>query len=340
MKRKNQIVTGVTAGLAMILLILDPQTALSGAKEGIELCLYTVIPSLFPFLFLSAIVNRILSGKRVKILHPLQKLCGIPEGAESIFLLGFLGGYPVGAQAIGQAYQNGQLERASARRLLGFCSNAGPAFIFGMVSSLFTTWYPAWAIWIIQILSALITGVLLPGKTQDTCRMDEGSPLSMPQVLEQSIKAMANICGWVVLFRVLIAICSRWFLWLLPQQAQVLFTGILELSNGCVALRAIPSQGKRFVYSACMLSFGGLCVGMQTVSSVKDLGSGMYFPGKLLQGMISFLLADLTQCFLFSGEDRTGISVIPCLCVPGVICMVVFCLRRKKSSRNTEAAVV
>ena len=37
------------AALGMLVLILDSKTALAGAREGIDLCIRTVIPSLFPF---------------------------------------------------------------------------------------------------------------------------------------------------------------------------------------------------------------------------------------------------------------------------------------------------
>ena len=36
----------------MLALILDSRTALAGAVQGVELCLKTLIPFLFPFLFL------------------------------------------------------------------------------------------------------------------------------------------------------------------------------------------------------------------------------------------------------------------------------------------------
>ena len=49
MKSRNQLWTGLTGAAGMLVLILDAKTALAGAKEGIQLCLYTVIPSLFPF---------------------------------------------------------------------------------------------------------------------------------------------------------------------------------------------------------------------------------------------------------------------------------------------------
>lgn len=106
-----------------------------------------------------------------------------------------------------------------------------------------------------------------------------------------------------MIFRVLITFLRRWFLWLLPPGVQTALVGLLELSNGCVCLNDLSSAGLRFVLCAVFLSFGGLCVAMQTVSVTKTLGTGMYFPGKILQSVLSFLLAVITQYLLFNSNE-------------------------------------
>lgn len=133
---------------------------------------------------------------------------------------------------------------------------------------------------------------------------------------------MANVCGWVVIFRVILAFCERWFLWLLPQPLQIGFVGLLELSNGCYSLRLLMSEPLRFVMCVCFLSFGGLCVAMQTTSVTKELGTGLYFPGKLLQGCFSLALAAAVQYFLFPGTALSN-AILPVIllliiCVTGI----------------------
>ena len=49
----------------MMMLILDSQTAMHGAAEGIVLCINSVVPSLFPFFVLSILLtNRVLNSHR------------------------------------------------------------------------------------------------------------------------------------------------------------------------------------------------------------------------------------------------------------------------------------
>lgn len=291
MKNKKQIFISILLAVSLAVLILDSQTSLQGAREGISLCVLVVIPSLFPFLFLSAMLPSRLLGTRIRSIGGLCRLCGIPDGAESLLLLSFLGGYPVGAKMVYDAYRQGCISKPAACRMLGFCNNAGPAFLFGMIGGLFTDKKIVWGLWLIHILSAVLVGVLLPGKTRETCILTRKEPLTVPKALENSLKTMGNICGWVIIFRVILTILDRWFLWLFPQEIYAGIFGLFELSNGIACLNEVANDAIRFVLCSGVLAFGGLCVFMQTASVTKELGLGRYFPGKVLHCLFSILLS-------------------------------------------------
>ena len=103
MGRKRKPYTGIWAAAGMLLLILDARTGFQGAAEGIRLCISSVIPSLFPFFVLSMVLTGAIAGSTWRGLRPLGRLCGLPKGAESLLVVGLMGGYPVGAQSIAQA---------------------------------------------------------------------------------------------------------------------------------------------------------------------------------------------------------------------------------------------
>lgn len=273
----------------MLLLILDGKTALLGAREGIQLCLHTVIPSLFPFVVLSALVLNSSTGFSLGDLRPLGILCRIPAGAEALLIPAFLGGYPVGAGAIGSAYRTGQLPKAEAERMLGFCSNCGPAFLFGMGASLFPKPSMAWALWGIHLAGAILAARLLPPGTGVAFHAPRQEQKNISEILSSCLKTMAMICGWVILFRVLVAFLNRWVLWLLSAPAHVIFTGLLELTNGCCELTRIEDVGLRFTVCSCLLSLGGLCIAMQTASVTRGLSLSLYHRGKLIQTLFSLL---------------------------------------------------
>lgn len=314
----------------MLVIILDAKCATESAKEGIDLCLRTVIPSLFPFFVLSAILNSCLLGKTIPFLRPLGRLCRVPNGGESLLLLGYMTGYPVGAQLITQAYRQKSLTASTARRLLGFCNNAGPAFIFGMLSPIFADKHVPWFLWGIHIASGLIVGCVLPSEDNSHCVIKEAPPISTGKALQSALRSIATVCGWVVLFRILLGYFNRWFLWRFPLPVQVIFSGTLELANGCVALNRLTSTGLKFIIASGILALGGLCVGMQTQSVTQDLGTGFYFPGKILQAILSVFISAFVQQFMFKATDAFMVNQSTIyLLIVGIILMICI-LNRKK----------
>ena len=329
---KWYIVAVLSAG--MLALIFDSQTSLNGASEGIDLCIRTVIPSLFPFFLLSTQLTSVVSGLKIPILKPLRKLCKIPNGSESILLIGLLGGYPIGAQCISSAYAAGRLNRSDAQRMLAFCNNAGPAFLFGMVGRLFNSKSVTASLWLIHIASAILTGIVLPKKHSEQSIASIHRITIVRNVMQQSIQAMANVCGWVVIFRIILCLLKRWFLWLLPQEWQVLSFGILELSNGCLELFALSSDPLRYCYAAVFLSLGGLCILMQTISTVNQagLGLGMYIPGKIIQTGFTCILAIPVANMLFPFDSTKMYSVM--LISATIIAILVIFLRHKENNSS------
>lgn len=338
MSRNQRTAVAILAALGMGVLILDAKSALAGAREGVQLCIQTVIPALFPFFVVSILLTGALVGQRIPFLRPVGKFCGLPTGGEALLLVGLLGGYPVGAQVVAQAYRSGRLSRADARRMLGFCSNAGPAFLFGMLLPMFDNKEAVWVLWLLHLLSALLTGALLPGKSQTSVILHGEKQISLPQALERAVGVMGIVSGWVVFFRMLIAVFQRWFLWLLPAAGQTALIGLLELSNGCLELNALPSQGIRFILCSGFLSIGGLCVTMQTASVTQGLGLGMYLPGKAIQTVFSLLLSCICQMLLFPAEQQLYLSWSAVMLL--AVCVLLILVMLKKSSRNFLKAAV
>lgn len=331
---KKRILTAICAGFGMLILIIDSRTAIRGAQNGIELCIYSVIPSLFPFIVLTGILCPVIGGGNSRFLHPLGRLLGIPNGSEGLFLTGILGGYPTGALAIYQAWRTGKLRKEDARRMLAFCSNAGPAFLFGILGSQFPQLRMLWLLWGIHILSALLVGMILPGRNNDEISAASLPAPTLTQAVKGGVVTMGCICGWIVLFRVILAFCDSWFLWALPNRTQTVFYGFLELANGCCALDCIASVGARFVLCSGMLAFGGICVLMQTASVTGKLGLGLYLPGKILQALFSLLLSYLIQLVCLAKADQVEIPPV-ILMIGAIFVIFIAIISRKRKIRGS-----
>lgn len=330
----RRTLTCIAAALTMLILILDAKTALSGAVEGVQLCIQVVIPSLLPLFFLSIFLTDALSSISTGLLTPLGRFCRIPGNTQALLVLGLLGGYPTGAQSVAEAYRAGHLSKEDGKRLLGFCSNAGPAFVFAMGATQFQDPRIPMVLWLIHILSALITGRILPSfNSKITALPPKNSSISPTAAMGKTLRTLGFVCGWVILFRVLLTFMDRWFLWYIPEELRTAIHIFLELANGCAELNRITNEGLRMMLFSAGLGFGGICVLMQTVSVTGSLGLGMYLPGKLIQCVLSLLLTWLWQRMTFSDPVK-NVVIIPLAAVILAVAMV-FLYKSEKRGRNS-----
>lgn len=289
---RKQSFGALVAAAGLLVLIIDSRLALEGAGAGVDLCIRTVIPSLFPFFVLTGVLTKFLQKSDARWIYVLAAALGISPGAAPALIPGFLGGYPVGAKCIGDMYAEKQISKKEAERMLAFCSNAGPSFLFGMVSVFFPNVKMVWFLWLIQISGAALTALAFPRSVdENTLPRKIGWEKERPDVVWSAIRAMGTVCGWIILFRTILTFLNAWLLWLFPAWVRVLVIGILELSNGCCELMQITDVKLRFIICACMLSQGGLCVFLQTMSVTKGLSLKGYFLGKTVQTVFCFLLS-------------------------------------------------
>ena len=304
--------------LILLLLILDTDTAKTSASEGIEMCLKVIVPSLFPFFFVTFYLNAALLGLSVPGFVRIARWVQFPAGGDSLLLLGLIGGYPVGAQLVAEACRKGNLKKDTGRILLGYCNNAGPAFLFGVTGMLFSSLWVTVLLWIIHIFSALLTGRLLPRPQQESMTAVMTQDASIIDTLKKSMHSCANVCGWIIICKIITGYFNKWLSGVVPAPFTILLSGFLELSNGCLMLDAFPSESTRFVISSLFLAFGGFCVMLQTASVTKGLGLGLYIPGKIIQTAVSTLTAAFVSHSLFH-DNTCHLLIYLSICVPIII---------------------
>ena len=274
-------------------LLIVPVCAVQGAELGLKNCARAIIPSLFPFF----VVTNLLTS-----LGYTQQL------GSSCLLLGLIGGYPVGAQTVVNQYQCGTISKQEAQRLLLYCNNSGPAFIFGVVGhGVFQSFRTGLALYLIHVASAILMALAVKIKRTDKRlnKLADISRTSFPKAVTASIRqagiSTIQICIFVIFFSIL---CTyfQYFLsqkWVNPIIIKLLL-GSLELAGGVTMLSTINNQIVRFCLISFLLGFGGLCVTFQTYSILEetDLSAKYYLPAKILQGTLSVLLAVPISRFL------------------------------------------
>lgn len=326
MKVLKTRILSFTCIFAMLCIILENDLVKAAGKDGVSLCLETVIPSLFPFFCLSSPLLSVLLDSKIKVLHFLRQICKIPEGSEGIILIGFLGGYPMGAKAIGDAYQCGAISKYNSERMLAFCSNCGPAFLFGIVAGLFPSPYYVSVLWIIHMLSAMSVAYIFPD-LETTAKIQHIQKPENKGILG-AITAMLSVCAYVILFRILLEVLKNRVFIFWPEIVGTIISGMIELTNGILSLHIIESLSFRFLLATIFVNFGGICVVMQTASVIGTLKIRSYLVGKVIQSAFSIAFSVVFLILMRLPLRRIELSLSAFVIFTGLICFLIY---RKKA---------
>lgn len=304
--------------LGMLLLMLHSGQAREAAVQGIKLSMEVVVPSLFPFFVLS----RRLTKSGILRLRRGNRLChrlfGVRVAGMGALLMGFCGGYPLGVDTVCQLCKNGQLSKNEAQRLIAFANNTGPAFFFGMVGAvLFQDVSICAILYLIHILSAVLTGLLLKSDGQDLnispAKIQHSAYETLPESIKQAFFSVCQLCGYVVFFSAVLG--------MLPKIGNNIFKAILcaiiDLPNGIAAIAHIGNPVLRFFLCAGAIGWGGFCVHMQAAGLWQQAGLEPrgYYWGKLCHSLLSCALAFPAARLLFGGAIPIWPGFLPVFAV-------------------------
>lgn len=121
----------------LVLMLLFPQTAASGAMNGLTLWSQTLLPVLLPFLILSGLLITLKMTRPLNLLlSPLLcRIFPVSRAACYPLVLGLLCGMPLGAKTTADLYRSGEISESDARFLLGFSNQASLMFIISYVTA-------------------------------------------------------------------------------------------------------------------------------------------------------------------------------------------------------------
>lgn len=279
------------------LMLIYPQVAADGVKKGISLCLETVIPALFPFMFAVTLIYDIgIFNIFIQCADGLMyRLFRLPGVALPIMLMSFLGGFPVGAILIEKAFEDGELTSARAQRMLMFCVNPGPAFTVSVIGVGIIGSAKAGAVIYISVtLSSLIVAFLsrfidtepvsLNVKRKNSALLCNASVLS--GVIGKATKSMANICVSILVFSCIDSLTEILF----SSEGLSIYFGMLsEVTNGVIT----ASEHFSLPVVAAVVSFSGLCVHFQVLPVILKLKLKyrLFFAIRVLTAALSCMLS-------------------------------------------------
>lgn len=301
----------------LILMLVFPQTAFQGAKNGLLLWSQTLLPILLPFMIFSGVlvslgltepINRILAPFFCRI-FPISKQACYP------LVLGLFCGMPLGAKTTADLFRCGKINAGDAMFLLGFSNQASMGFLVSYVMAReLSVSSKAFLFLSLLYVSALIVSLSFRGlfhaadtspkkgfyKQHFPFRATEGSAggvspqadffQTLDTVITDSFQTITRIGGYIILFSMLSAFVIRLPF---PDPIRLLLSGSLEITGG---VHEICNSRLPFIQKTAlalgMSAFGGISGIMQTNSVTQGVGLSIqyYVYMKILQGIVCYLL--------------------------------------------------
>ncbi len=303
----------LSAGVFLLLcfLLQYPKEALAASRDGLNLWLNTLIPTLLPFLILTGfLVHTNGIEKILKPFAPFLKLTlGLSPAGAYVFLLGLLCGYPMGAKLAADLYRYGKISRREGEYLLTFCNNPSPAFLTTYLAHVcLKDKVRVSRILFILVLADVLcmlffrfvvyhNHTILPPErlvNNSSSKKETPHPSSAGALIDVSImngfETIARLGGYILLFSILSACVSHF--WCIYETGRCLTLGILEITTGLHGLATSDiSFGMRFLCSITMTAFGGLCIMAQTKSVLDgNLSMHPYASAKCLNAAITAIV--------------------------------------------------
>ncbi len=271
-----------------VLIVFKPEVCRDSAFSGLVICGRIIIPSLFAFTMCVLFITRSGALWGLKFLNPVTRaVFGLNFNEAGLMLLSFLGGYPVGAKLLNNAVKRGEISSKRAGEMLGFCVNAGPAFIVtavgsGMLNSV--------RLGYVLLLCHISGGVFLcllsrfrlnkePSKDSFLVTSALNAADNFVLSAAEASTSVMGICSFVILFSVINGYVKYFALYF--PKLKIITLG-LEVTN------AVTLTDNLYLISF-LLGFSGVCVWCQilSVSDKIEINYAKFIICRILHGAFS-----------------------------------------------------
>ncbi len=342
-KTISEYLTAVLIAGLIILLLINTHTYKQSMIDGIYTCGKVLVPSLFPFLFLSSfIVYSNGLSPITKLLGFLSKIFKIPKEGIIAVLLCLIGGFPVGAKTVSTLYNTGKISLEDAKKLSYCCVGAGPGFLVTFIGEgiflskkfgLILLASNSLSVIALLILSRAAEYLKLKiksksAKTNHQNNISEKEKIKVKSQIgninennrntsskmpigeaivkstESAVQSTFSMCGFVLIFIVINNILS-----LTPVYSEYI-AFIMEITSGII------NYGNNMSYEliAFFVGFGGICVHFQIYGIIKEIkiNKAHFVMMRILQGGVSAIsVYFLLKLFPVVKETFSNISGSP-----------------------------
>lgn len=279
--------------IAAILIIKFPTLVTNGVIKGIKLSLYSVIPSLLPFMLMcNILVKYDLCNYISYFLKPvLGRL--FPVSGYGIFsiIIGFTCGYPLGAKTVGDLYKKGKLNLKEACYLATFTNNCSLSFLINYICLhclhiSHNTGYVIFLVYASPLIVGIVNGFFIKKYHYNKiiCQYDNQQTEENPIIT--TIRGLSVLSVYIIIFSIVANILSG--IDYISLKVKGIIIALTEISTGAVFL-----SDNFYSYEFLILFFtifGGICIMFQAFEGLTDYRLKKYYIIGKLESLIIYTI--------------------------------------------------
>ena len=276
------------------------------ALKGLNLWLFSVLPTLLPFTIISSILLCI--GAFTKPLQIIKKLTktNFNEHIPLIIICGLFCGCPIGTKLSADTYKQGYLSHKTATFILCSLNCLSPAFIINYALPTYLSINLRIKLYILIIISNIIAAYIivrifsiqnnnLPNKLTSNTYIKQNKEKHTPSITDifetcilSSFEIQCKIGGYIIIFSCISGIFIQTLH--LNSFTSLVFNSLLEISSGLGSYNSFAFNNHYIALITALISFGGVCTICQMFSCIKDvdISKNYLIYSKVLSGILTY----------------------------------------------------
>lgn len=258
------------------------------ALKGLNLWLFSVLPTLLPYTIISTILLRIDAfSKPLGIIKKLTK-ANFNEHIPFIVICGIFCGCPIGAKLSADTYKLNKISKRTAVFLLCSLSSLSPAFIINFALPISLPIKLRILLFILIIISNIISAYIIIHILNFQDESSNHSSLPYDTIINQkkiknrmhltdifescilsSFEIQVKIGGYIIIFSCISGLFIQTLH--LTSYHALIFNSILEISSGLGTYNVFQPNVHYISLITSLTSFGGICTICQMFSCIKDV---------------------------------------------------------------------
>ncbi len=311
-KEKIKVLLFALLGLLLsVMLVSDSKGVSQAVIACTDVCLNSLIPSLFGYMMLCTLLTQ--SGLGNLIFMPLwyilRHIIKLDSAMFSVFAMSQIGGYPVGVKLISTLIAQNKKYNEIAESCALFCYNSGPAFIAGVVGfTVYNSFQAGMYVFIACLTANFIIGAFMTFKFKPEKNIKKRAPDLSAATVKKSLmstgSALLTVCLSMIMFNTVLELIR--YLGINLSDGKIVNTVIMsvwEITNIKNSGAALPLP-----VAAALVSFGGICVIFQVLAlSDFKLNALKFTAVRMISAALSGLICFALTC-IFGFEPSVSTS--------------------------------